>query len=176
MTTLGQTNALQCYHWVCLKEKEVWTWLMLSTENVQESCLMKSKFLCPSRLFLALYTDNQSLVPNRGNFEMFTLQSVTFSGFHCFHFQFVLFFGHFHSSPPLCNPSLRPVGLGAYGPFAAPQTYVTDLLGVVIIYMIIIIISCHNLWNQLWGWKVENFSYVTFIKNSLLWLLAIGWA
>ena len=86
------------------------------------------------------------------------------------------FFGHFHSNPPLCNPSLRPVGLGAYGPFAAPQTYVTDLLGVVIIYMIIIIISCHNLWNQLWGWKVENFSYVTFIKNSLPWLLAIGWA
>ena len=56
--------------------------------------------------------DDQSLVPNRGTFAPFLHQSVTFSGFHCFHFHPVLFLSF---------------------PIKPPQTYVLDFLGGVII-------------------------------------------
>ena len=44
--------------------------------------------------------DDQSLVPNQGKIATFLHQSVTFSGFHCFHFHCVLFWS-FPFKPPL---------------------------------------------------------------------------
>ena len=52
------------------------------------------------RSFLAWVTDDQSLVPNRGTFCYVFTPSVTFSGFHCFHFQCVLFLVISFQTPP----------------------------------------------------------------------------
>ena len=65
------------------------------------------------RSFLAWVTDDQSLVPNRGTFCPVFTPSVTFSGFHCFHFHCVLFLVISFQTPPQKSvpEGLRPSGL-----------------------------------------------------------------
>ena len=59
--------------------------------------------------------DDQSLVTNWRNFAPFLHQSVTFSGFHCFHFLCVLFLVIYFQPPP---SKIRDSGLWGEEPTA----------------------------------------------------------
>ena len=74
-------------------------------------------------------TDDQSLVTNRGTFCPVLHQSVTFSGFHCFHFHCVLFLVISFQTPP---SKIQDSGHWASEAFLTPTDLRLRFSGVVI--------------------------------------------
>ena len=87
--------------WV-LNKAQILTKSKIFNAHQNENCLeiiMGINFW--KRYFLASVTDNQSLVPNWGNFAPFLHHSVTFSVCHCFYFHCVLFLVFLFQTPSL---------------------------------------------------------------------------